>query len=277
MDKVALLEYLGAGLLVSALVISLFSFKKSLRSHSLRLSAILLVITLCLFSNHVSTYFAALFIVGTVVTELEFLQTLAAILRGNKHYFDYAKETIRDSEVENKISKEVKQDISANKKNENFDRSQVSKPIADHRILTKKVYEAEKKALDIVQNRHSSKIERNVRIRKGSISTEFDGIAKGDNSDVVFDVKALTNSGSMKHLSNRVRSSFSTFLEYKHLTGREAEFHQVIVVGNQDLLEKYSIEEIRKRVYEKSGASQVAVLTLEELGLSKDYFAENKI
>jgi len=73
---------------VTAIFISL---KNSLRSHSIRLSAIALIGGLALFCNNVWVYAASVFIVATAITETEFLQNLAAILRGSSHYFDYKK------------------------------------------------------------------------------------------------------------------------------------------------------------------------------------------
>ena len=47
------------------------------------------MIALSLFCNKPWTYFAALFIVATAMTEIEFLQNLAAIISGDKNYFAY--------------------------------------------------------------------------------------------------------------------------------------------------------------------------------------------
>ncbi len=65
------------------------SLKGSLRSHSIRLSAIALIVGLALFCNNVWVYAASVFIIATAITETEFLQNLVAILRGSRHYFDY--------------------------------------------------------------------------------------------------------------------------------------------------------------------------------------------
>lgn len=98
-------QWLGGGLVGFALVSAALSLCENLRAHTLRLLAIFFVAALALFSNDVTTYFLAIFIVATAVTELEFLQNLAAIIRGNKEYFDYKKEA---------LSKERKLDILAN-------------------------------------------------------------------------------------------------------------------------------------------------------------------
>lgn len=83
-----------AGILSFCAIIAFgLSFKKSIQSHSIRLFAILLIGAIALFSNNGWVYFASVFIIATAMTETTFLQNLAAIIRGDKHYFDYLKNT----------------------------------------------------------------------------------------------------------------------------------------------------------------------------------------
>ena len=85
-------------LCLAALLFSGISLFEKVRVHSLRVLAIFVVAALALFGNHISVYFAAVFIIATAVTELEFLQTLAAIIRGNKEYFTYKTGTMTHEE-----------------------------------------------------------------------------------------------------------------------------------------------------------------------------------
>lgn len=105
-------EALGGGLLIVATISALFSLCPCLRAHALRLLAIFIVASLALFSNNTVTYFVAIFVISTAVTELEFLQTLAAIVRGNKDYFDYKKETLSVKDKMDSLASEVKQESS---------------------------------------------------------------------------------------------------------------------------------------------------------------------
>jgi len=83
------LEALGGLLAIVAVICLLLSINDSWRGHAMRVFALLIILAVALISHHWSTYFAAMFIVATAATELEFLQNLAAIIRGNKDYFDY--------------------------------------------------------------------------------------------------------------------------------------------------------------------------------------------
>jgi hypothetical protein len=102
-------EVLAGILVFFAIVSAALSLFTCLRAHTLRLLAIFFVTALALFSNNVTTYFVAIFVIATAVTELEFLQNLAAIVRGNKEYFDYKKETLSKEEKLHKLTAEVAQ------------------------------------------------------------------------------------------------------------------------------------------------------------------------
>lgn len=104
-------EALGGLLLIVATVSAVFSLCPCLRIHALRLLAIFIVASLALFSNSAATYFVAIFVIATAVTELEFLQNLAAIVRGNKDYFDYKKETLSVKDKLNNLASEAKQSL----------------------------------------------------------------------------------------------------------------------------------------------------------------------
>jgi hypothetical protein len=75
------------------IIFALLSLSQTRRPYAIRMSGIFLLIAMTIVAKNGWTYFAAVFIIGTLVTELEFLQNLAAIIRGDKNYFDYLKET----------------------------------------------------------------------------------------------------------------------------------------------------------------------------------------
>lgn len=113
---ISFLQLLAGVLCIIGIIFAFLSLLSSFRSHALRLSAIILIVSLSLFCNNGWNYFAALFIIATAVTEIEFLQNLAAIIRGDKNYFAYKqaiageihqsqvdKEPVVKSPMENKI------------------------------------------------------------------------------------------------------------------------------------------------------------------------------
>lgn len=102
---ISFLQFLAGCLCIVATIFAFLSLLPFIRSHALRLSAIIFVTALSLFCNNVWNYFAALFIIATAVTEIEFLQNLAAIISGDKNYFAYKQAVageIHQSQVDKK-------------------------------------------------------------------------------------------------------------------------------------------------------------------------------
>ncbi|MFH1011260.1 MAG: hypothetical protein V1784_08500 [bacterium] len=84
-------------LILLGILVALLSLWPKIRSHALRLSGIGFVLSLALFANTGWTYFAAIFIVATVITELEFLQNLAAIIARHPNYWKYKEKPTTDT------------------------------------------------------------------------------------------------------------------------------------------------------------------------------------
>src|SRR5260370_17750170 len=80
---IAIAAFAGAGLF------SLLSLRRFLLDTSFRMVGFGLVAGLALFANNEFVYFAAIFIVASQITSLDFLQNLAAIIRGSKDFFDW--------------------------------------------------------------------------------------------------------------------------------------------------------------------------------------------
>jgi hypothetical protein len=98
------LEAIGGISALLAVFFLFLSLRSSLRAHAMRLSAMLTISAIAFIANHWVIYFSAVFIIATAATELEFLQNLAAIVRGNKDYFNYRKALIRNDYLEARSS-----------------------------------------------------------------------------------------------------------------------------------------------------------------------------
>lgn len=85
------IESLAGCVCLAALILVIVSLFSKDRSFVTRIFGLMFIFSISLFSNHWSTYFASIFIIATTITELEFLERLAAIIRGSKHYFDFKK------------------------------------------------------------------------------------------------------------------------------------------------------------------------------------------
>lgn len=108
------IEAVGGVLVVIAILLLIPSFWSNLRKHFTRFCGVMLVAALAMFNNSTGTYFASVFIIATVVTKLEFLENLAAIIRGFKPYFEHQTAKFeKPSKVEVEVT-ELEADVADN-------------------------------------------------------------------------------------------------------------------------------------------------------------------
>ena len=153
--------------------------------------------SLALFAHNAYSYFAALFIVATAVTQLEFLQNLAAIIRGSKEYFDYQKEYLSQKEVENSIEKEVKEIEAAPSEISEIQPSQKTISLnIDKKNLTPAQFGllVEEYTFNFLEKKYRRPIQRYVRYVGKHNAVEFDGVMQMDDTDLVFEIKASRRS-----------------------------------------------------------------------------------
>lgn len=228
--------------LISILVIlvgTIFSFisiRKTDRDYILRITALFLLTGIALFANNPYCYFATIFIIATAVTQLEFLQNLAAIIRGSKEYFDYKKEFIPQKEVEKIIQKEIEGNGFIELSNRKD-----SLPIA---LITE---EYTFKYIERIMNRP---IQRHIRFKGKNINVEFDGVMQFEMSDIIFEIRLIRRKiprlDTIRESLKRLAISVS---EYQKITNRTASLNYVIV-GDYDpkIIQIYQniIEEVSK-------------------------------
>lgn len=236
-------------LLISILCLVLSFFFKQ-KSHSTKIFALTLVGALALFSSHWSTYFAAIFIVATAVTELEFLQNLAAIIRKDESYFKYKKESIsKEENLKKKAEDVIAEDFTVDSEYEGSEQSTID--ITSWRELPysarmKTHFDIEEKALSKLSEKYGQ-IENGIRFRSHGISVEFDGIISSRNKNEVsklFDVKMITSTASAYPMIRQSLNRFNDLINrYKSITRLTGEAHLVIVLNlkselNEDKLNK---------------------------------------
>ena len=312
-------EALGGTLAIIAILAGILSLFACVRAHTLRMLAIFVVTALALFSNNVTTYFIAIFVIATAVTELDFLQNLAAIVRGNKEYFDFKKEslsrerkldllaaeTVRSAVVtESSIDNSAKDDVveankaeveavdegasvNENKKDAPTFEEKLEKPTsssarpdgvvdlavgdvghpttATHKTSfprasastlsndVRRIYELEGRAFDSLELLYETAIERGVRLRRGRVSVELDGLlTKFDGKkDLIFEVKYLRSSENfiawIKLIGIKLRSLAG---RYKEVTGEDALIHFVLILETGVMLtgrQRLALDELNVR------------------------------
>lgn len=279
MDKLiplTFVETLGGLLACAALIAGFLSLLPPLRTRAIQLFALFLVAALSLFSNHWSTYFAGIFVIATAVTELEFLQNLAAIIRGsNKHYFDYKKE-ILSTEQKTKKVKEEQEQLGVSKDQEAVKEESPSavKRKEGGKVISmdiRRILEIESAALDKVEDYFESKIERGVRISRKGKHITLDGLIPSVADDMVaekiLEVKYLSNP---KHFS-QIRQIFSRIEHlaqtYYEITNKIAKLYLVLVIEGNESLTDEQFERLKKMSDSSCIAMGYSVFTTTQLDL----------
>lgn len=265
-------NFIGTVVIGVAMLCLLISFNTNNRSHSTKLFSIMIVASLSFFSSNVTTYFAAIFIVATAVTELEFLQNLAAIIRKDEHYFKYKKEALsREDHIRRKaeeaIEEEYVSDSEINNKTMNGKSIDLSKLQDLSRTeIMRLSFDVEEMALDTLTKQYGI-IERGVRFRKNGELVEFDGVLTEKNAkeNTVFDVKWTRNTDHFyPFIMHSIRRSNDLISKHEKITGVKPNFNLVIVANTKTSISSDRFE----RIQEKAEAENISliVLSLSEIG-----------
>ncbi|NBD25414.1 hypothetical protein [Paenibacillus glycinis] len=180
---------------LALIFICIFIWTKVLKKEALKVVGILIVLGVSLFANEATSYFLAILVLATLVTNLEFLQNIAAIIRNSDAYFNHLVGTRSQKEIEASITDEIE----AVEKAIESDISQESKSQTDNQInltLNKSNLNpmqfaliAEEYTFKFLENKYGQFINRYVKISGTKKRVEFDGIMLLDKKSVVLEIK----------------------------------------------------------------------------------------
>ena len=182
----------------------------------LKLAGLLLVIAIAFYSNNATVHVISVFIIATLITNLDFVVNLAAIFRGSaKEVFSFKLELLDRQDQEAKIVNEIRE-------------SEQEMPGPPKKIgeAVRDYIDLEAKALDFLAAEYGP-IDRYVRFTHKDTVIEFDAMRSGDKVDKLFEVK-LTSSKAL--LTQKVIPDLQDrHRRYVSLSGREAEACLVVV------------------------------------------------
>jgi hypothetical protein len=266
------LEFIGGALLIVAVAFAIVSLAPPLRQSSLRLSAINFLAALALFSNYWVTYFAAIFIIATAVTELEFLHILAAIIRGDKNYFDFRREFLTHDE----ILRKARQDevIEPSKlKPEGTENAESTPPPTTPRGSKSRIatnaFHVEERALEWFEKEFSLPVQRYLRFSNNQHAVEVDGIIQGKrgNTDTLIEVKWVRNDPPGTGAFSRIIDQVSRLAQrYNEITKRDAELILLLVVPER--LPQAAVAQLTERLYRGGVKTKVVFVTHKQLNVS---------
>ncbi|MFD2672956.1 hypothetical protein [Marinicrinis sediminis] len=244
-------ELLSAISIILGFVFSFISLKGTLKEHSLRLAGLLLLLGLCLFANNAWCYFAAIFIIATAVTQLDFLQNLAAIIRGNKDYFDYRKEFISKDEILENKTKEIEKDkmevipeapelgdsnkeAGSEEKKGNDTKEQTTINLELKKNNLNPVHFAliaEELVFKDIEKKFQKQVQRHIRIVGRPATMVLDGLLELDTRDIIFEIKVFRQSPfPLAVIKRSINEIMNLVLEYQSLIKKNKEVHLTYVV-----------------------------------------------
>lgn len=220
-----------------SLIFAFISLARTQPEHELRMAALLFIVSLSLFANSVYCYFAAIFIIATAVTQLDFLQNLAAIIRGSKEYFDYKKDSKPTKQVEQDLEREsevienspVEEDIKDLEKESNTINVAINK---QNLSFGQFAFITEEYTFKYLEQKFQRPIQRYVRIRSKKFITEFDGIMQFGDTDVIIEIKS-TRRGVIPTMliKQSIERMLDRIEEYREIAKRNATL-RLILIGN---------------------------------------------
>ncbi len=238
MDNISgkyMLQYLAVFFVGSSAICGFLSFVTKFRTHAARLSAVYIVAAISLVSNHWTTYLAAVFIIATAITELDFLQNLAAIIRGDKNYFDYKKSVFGREEAEKKVVRES-QHVQAAMLPHCSDTIAESIESCNVKYDPEIILNAKQSALSKLEKQFCIRLERNVRLTLHDISVEIDGLLRESDVDIVYEVRYLPSLETMKPFLFLAYGLEHIITSYQSITGRTAELNLVVVIPSAKIM-----------------------------------------
>lgn len=232
-------ELLSAACFAIGAVFSLFSLSAGRREHALRLSGLFLLCSVALFANNGWCYFAAVFIIATAVTQLQFLQNLAAIIRGSKEFFDYQKEFLSQKEIEESTAREVAE-FEGSTEGEGEETHDTATIVAwrdvaitlDKAQLSMQQFYVicEEYIFRFLERKYAQPIQRHIRYRGKGMFTEFDGVMQSDDKDTIFELKiSRSRTAAVMLLRHSLERMVERVKAYRLLTKRRASLAMVLV------------------------------------------------
>jgi hypothetical protein len=195
----AVASALSAGFaLVGLLVAAICIFFPRQQSVSIKLLGSLMVLALAFAANNGFVYSLAIFIVATLVTDLDFLEKIAALFWNRDKYWEYRMGQIPPSEVKARVASEAQQEAEAERSTtaetevkpekgpERPDPAAIKSFVADALSFERAVNHA------LAAGRgpfEPTRINTNRRLRSSSGAVELDAIIETPSADYVVEIK----------------------------------------------------------------------------------------
>ena len=268
------LELLAGLLLILVLAISILLFIPKIHSKLLTIISILLMVSLTLFANNFWIYFLCMLVIATSITNVEFLENIAAIIRNSDSYFKYKSSQATKKQVENKIEDEILTETESSESEliNNTTMNPIHNSAPDNNKINDFV-KLEELALSEEEKYFKSKIERNIIFRNKSQNLCVDGIIDSAVDDMIsvklFEVKILRNLDLLLNNVEMIKRIESVYGKYISITHKIAKLNLTIVVRDESSIKQEQINKLKELIDKSEYISSYSLYT-EKFLIQKD-------
>lgn len=222
------------------------------RDLSVKLLGSLMVLSIMFGANNAWIYAIGVFIVATLVTELQFLEKLAALAWNRKEYWQYLISGASDEEIEAKRIQEVAEIESSGDKNLVSPTSNKTSSDNDSISIRQKIFqeakEFEQNVLEALEKNkkqlfNAHRLKQQVKLRGRAGLSILDAIAESEQSHYLIEIKYFRHRSIVRRAIHQVRGLTYSYSDY--LTERNIDVHVYpILVVPEDLIEESLVENV---------------------------------
>lgn len=176
-----------------------------------------------------------IFIVATLVTELEFLEKLAAIFWNRKEYWEYLTKRASPAEVDRKLEREAREQAVENQPLEGEQMRQADSNTTEVHARF------ERAALDALEASTSplrlTKLHRNILILGPNTRLVVDAVGEASGATYVIEVKFARRLRDWQRVADQLSRYADAFLVVRRQEGRDDEIRKIVIVPTGGFLE----------------------------------------
>ncbi|MEY2565449.1 MAG: hypothetical protein QOH88_3642 [Verrucomicrobiota bacterium] len=193
-----------------------------------KLLGTLFVTALCFAANHLSAYLLGIFIIATLVTELEFLEKLAAIFWNRKEYWEYLTKRASTKDVDRKLEREVQEEQSAN---QGAVGEQVRRPESE---TVQQHARFEKAAVDALEPPMGplrlTKLHRHILFSGPNIRFVVDAVGQASGASYIIEVKFARRARDWQRVADQLTRYAEAFVALRRQEGRDEEIRKIMII-----------------------------------------------
>ncbi|MCT4631909.1 MAG: hypothetical protein N4A76_04115 [Firmicutes bacterium] len=220
-------ELVGIVIISISLLMIIISIFNILKEKLMKLIGVTLIVGLSLVSNSNSNYFLSILVIATLITELDFLQNIAAIIRNSDSYFSYKFQS--HQEIENKILKEAEEISEVIKEDGTEDSFMVND---DNKYLKATHFGilVEELTIKYLERKYKKEIKRNILLSEGFRGKlEVDGLMEDNKKIKLFEIKTSKRGFVPPEIVRRSVKKYCENLNNDRYSGRKIECVIVLV------------------------------------------------